>query len=165
MFLLELDGVVGLALLALWLYCLIDVIATDSGTCRHLPKMVWLVLVLLLPDVGAILWLVMGRPERAGWRPGDTTYRRPFSTRFVTRGPEDDPGFGGRSAPVVSPRTQPSSTPPPEAEAPDRRKELQAREDDLRLRELDAWEADLKRREELLRGTSPGEDPDSSDDT
>lgn len=55
------DGVFGLALLALWLFCLFDVITTDASSCRHLPKVVWVLIVLLLSDIGSILWLVAGR--------------------------------------------------------------------------------------------------------
>ena len=71
----EAGGVVSLVLIALWLFALFDVISTDAALCRNLPKMFWLMIVLLLPDVGSIAWLLLGRPERAGWRPGDTTIR------------------------------------------------------------------------------------------
>src|SRR4051812_30937026 len=96
---LQIGGVVGPVVLALLIYCLCDVIATDSSLTRHLPKFTWLIIVIILADVGCVLWLVLGRPERAGWRPGDTTIRRPFSTRFVVRGPEDDPSFRPASRP------------------------------------------------------------------
>lgn len=82
-------GAVGLAVLALWLYCIFDVIATDDGLLRNLPKTLWLVIVIFLPTIGSIAWLIMGRPLYAGWRPGDTT-RRPAPR---ARGPEDDPGW------------------------------------------------------------------------
>jgi hypothetical protein len=59
------DGAVGIVLLALWLFCLIDVIVTDEYSCRNLPKMLWLVIVLILPDVGSVLWLILGRPRDA----------------------------------------------------------------------------------------------------
>jgi Phospholipase_D-nuclease N-terminal len=58
------DGFVGLALLGLWLFCLLDVITSDESECRNLPKFGWLVLVLILPDVGSIIWLIAGRPLR-----------------------------------------------------------------------------------------------------
>ncbi len=61
------DGAFGLVLLALWVFCLFDVVMTDASACRNLGKTWWLVLVVLLPDVGAVLWLVAGRP----W-PGST---------------------------------------------------------------------------------------------
>lgn len=149
MFLLDLDGIVGLLLFALWLYCIIDVIATDGGMCRNLPKGVWLVLVIMLPDVGSIAWLLLGRPERAGWRPGDTTYRKPFSTRFVVRGPDDDPSFTARSAPTPSRPATPPAELSPSTDA--RRMELEAREAEVRKAELDAWEADLAKREAELK--------------
>ena len=45
----------GLFVLALWVYCLIDVIGrSDEGAIRHLPKLWWLLLVLFFPLVGSI---------------------------------------------------------------------------------------------------------------
>jgi hypothetical protein len=82
-------GILSLALLALWIYCILDVISTDDALVRNLPKLVWLLIVILIPDVGSVAWLLLGRPEHAGFRPGDTTYRpsrRPM-------GPEDSPEF------------------------------------------------------------------------
>jgi hypothetical protein len=55
------DGAMGLVLFALWIFCLIDVITTDEVLCRNLPKGVWVLIVLVLFDVGAIVWLVAGR--------------------------------------------------------------------------------------------------------
>lgn len=57
-----LDEVVGLALLALWIFCIVDVITTREGECRNLPKLVWLLIVLIVPTIGAVVWLVAGRP-------------------------------------------------------------------------------------------------------
>jgi hypothetical protein len=37
---------------------------------RNLPKTLWIVIVLVLPDVGSIAWLIAGRPQsvaRPGW--------------------------------------------------------------------------------------------------
>ena len=55
------DGALGLVVLAVWLFCLIDVITTDESHVRNLPKIAWVLIVLLLFDIGAILWLVAGR--------------------------------------------------------------------------------------------------------
>ena len=52
----------GLAILALWLFCLIDVIVTDDYRIRNMPKSVWVLVVVLLPTVGSVAWLVAGRP-------------------------------------------------------------------------------------------------------
>lgn len=82
-------GLIGFLLIALWLYCIFDVIATDEILIRSLPKMAWLFIVLLIPSIGSIAWLALGRPQYAGWRPGDTEGR---ATRRVV-GPEDRPDF------------------------------------------------------------------------
>lgn len=73
------DGALGLLVLGLWIFCLVDVIFTPVSECRNLPKLAWLLIVLFLPDVGSVLWLVLGRPRAqraaptgadAGARPG-----------------------------------------------------------------------------------------------
>ncbi len=56
----------GLIMMALWVFCLIDVITADESGIRHLPKMVWLLLVLFIPLVGSIVWLLVGRPVGGG---------------------------------------------------------------------------------------------------
>jgi hypothetical protein len=128
------DGAVGLLLLGLWLFAIFDVIATEPALCRNLPKMIWLMVVIFLPDVGSIAWLLLGRPERAGFRPGDTTYRA--SSRPI--GPEDSPNYLSRSE-QLNARL--------EAWEADQR----ARQERLQSRDLSSWEAELQRREEELR--------------
>ena len=127
-------GFVPLVLLALWLYAIFDVIATDEALMRNLPKPVWLLIVIFLPDVGSLAWLLLGRPLYAGWRPGDTTRRAP--RRVI--GPEDRDDF-------------PTSNPRPAPPRP-----LESKEN-----ELAAWEERLRRREEELRRRQEddGEDP------
>jgi hypothetical protein len=55
------DGFLGLVLLGLWIFCLIDVITTPEEHCRNLPKVAWVLIVLLFFDVGSIVWLIAGR--------------------------------------------------------------------------------------------------------
>ncbi len=86
-------GLIGFLLIALWLYCIFDVIATEEVLVRSLPKLVWLFIVVVLPTIGSIAWLALGRPVFAGWRPGDSSGR---PTRRVV-GPEDRPDFGSSS--------------------------------------------------------------------
>lgn len=87
-------AVVGLITLALWVYCLIDIITCPEAGIRHLPKMGWLIVVILIPTVGALLWLFAGRPPHEG-APRSTTryaeYDRPG--RHVAQNPEDDEAF------------------------------------------------------------------------
>lgn len=79
-----LDGGFGLLLLGLWIFCIIDVITTEEYRVRNLPKTLWLIIVLLLPDIGSIAWLVAGHP----WEP-----KSPPQTRLQRQYPEyDRPG-------------------------------------------------------------------------
>jgi len=43
------------------LYCVFDVLGSDERTRRGLPVPVWLLVVLLLPVVGGVVWLVVSR--------------------------------------------------------------------------------------------------------
>ncbi len=58
-----LNGVLGLIVLALWIFCVLDVISTNEDACRNLGKTLWIILVLFFPLVGSIAWLVAGRPQ------------------------------------------------------------------------------------------------------
>ena len=71
----KLEVLFGLVTFCLWVYCLVEVIQTAEGRVRHLPKTVWLLLVLFFPFVGSVAWLVAGRPESAPRRP--SAYERP----------------------------------------------------------------------------------------
>lgn len=82
---LEFDGVLGLLLLGLWIHAIIDVVRTDESQVRHLPKQTWLLLVISLPDIGAVVWMAAGRPEQPVPRFAE------YNARPVRRpiGPED----------------------------------------------------------------------------
>lgn len=73
--------------IALTIYAVIDAIQTEDTKVQYLPKLVWLVLILLFTPVGAIAWLITGRLRgpRSGSR-GSTYPTAP-------RGPDDDPDF------------------------------------------------------------------------
>ena len=60
------DGGLALIAFAVWVFCIIDVITTPEGGCRNLPKLLWLLIVVILPDVGSIAWLVAGRNWNTG---------------------------------------------------------------------------------------------------
>jgi hypothetical protein len=92
-------GVMTLFLLGLWIFCLLDVITTDEALCRHLPKILWVLIVLLIPTIGSLMWLIAGRPSTASPSglayKGDTglypEYDRPG--RFAATNPDDDEEF------------------------------------------------------------------------
>ena len=85
-------GVLGLLAFLLWIYCIFDVIAAEDALVRNLPKMAWLIVVIIIPTAGAVAWLVLGRPPNVSFRPGSSDYRAP--RRPV--GPEDAADFPAR---------------------------------------------------------------------
>ena len=56
-----------LGLLFVWIWATFDVIRTEK-TPRYLHKLVWLLLVILFSPLGAIAWVILGRPEPLGAR-------------------------------------------------------------------------------------------------
>jgi len=113
--------------LALLVYCLIDCIQTDEARVRNLPKIGWILLIIIVPIVGGLAWLFAGRP-----RGGVAT--NPFGPAAGRQAP------GGRSRPgPVAPEDDPNFM-----------RKLD-RGDPEKERLLQQWEADLKRREEQLR--------------
>lgn len=92
------DGALGMVLLVVWVYCIFDAITSDAPAVRNLPKGVWVVLVIILSDIGSLLWLVAGRPQgpaRSLPDKGNTAipaeYDRPG--RAVAASPDDDAAF------------------------------------------------------------------------
>lgn len=86
---------VGLITLALWIFALVDIITCPEEGVRHLPKGAWLLIVILVPTIGALLWLILGRPLYESRGPRSTTrfseYDRPG--RYVPQDPEADEAF------------------------------------------------------------------------
>jgi len=92
------DGTLGLVMLVLWVFCVADCILSDEARVRSLPKLLWLLIVLVLPDVGSVLWLALGQPKRAArsmpYKSNagiPTKHDRPG--RAVATNPDDDAGF------------------------------------------------------------------------
>lgn len=59
--------VLAVIAVALTIFTIVDVILTDRGRVRGVPKIVW-VLVAILPVVGAILWFTVGRAPASATR-------------------------------------------------------------------------------------------------
>lgn len=117
------EGVLGIALLFLWIFCIFDVISSEPELVRNLPKLVWLLIVIIVADVGSIAWLILGRPRGAALSPGATWLRPPRQQRAPGPvGPEDSPHF---------------------LKSIDEQRRLKAWEDDLRRRE-----EELKRKDD-----------------
>src|SRR5262245_36596072 len=54
-----------LLLIGLEIFALIDCIQTPEDEARHLPKLAWIILIVIAPLVGALAWLFAGRPRGA----------------------------------------------------------------------------------------------------
>jgi len=92
--------------IALMVYCVVDLVATHRSKVRSMPKPVWFIIVIFIPLFGSLLWILLGRPEDAGFAPGTTNdeaasppprsgpYGRSAADGSTApRGPEDDPNF------------------------------------------------------------------------
>ncbi|ETA06083.1 membrane protein [Gordonia alkanivorans CGMCC 6845] len=89
----------GLIYLVILVIALIDIIKTDDAAVRGLPKFAWVILVVMLPLVGALVWLAVGRPaaderprrQHSGAASEFPEYDHPG--RYVPRDPEADREF------------------------------------------------------------------------
>jgi hypothetical protein len=72
----------GVVAALFYVYCVVDCAFTERMRVRGLPKAVWILVILIFPMIGGILWLVIGRARRA-------------NPKAVKRGraPDDDPEF------------------------------------------------------------------------
>jgi hypothetical protein len=57
---------ISILVIALMIGALIDVITRDDSQVKHLPKMVWVIIVILLPLIGSALWFALGREYAGG---------------------------------------------------------------------------------------------------
>jgi hypothetical protein len=98
--LIRLGGVFTLIAVVGWLYAIFDSLTAPAERIRTLPKAVWLIIVLLLLDIGAIAWFIWGRPRASvkarttrpsfGWQ-GHVGSAGGPTRRSVA--PDDDPEF------------------------------------------------------------------------
>lgn len=72
------EFVLPLLVFGLTLASLIDIITRPDGSIQHLPKMIWIVLVILLPVIGGILWFTVGRSYEPASRNGGGRYAESF---------------------------------------------------------------------------------------
>lgn len=114
---------------------LADIITIDSTKMKHLPKIVWIVVVILLPAVGSILWFLVGRvyPSAANGPRRDS--QRRLNTGRLSTGPRSPRDSGI----TLRPRDT-------EAELAALEQEILADERAERIRELEAT-LEAKKRE------------------
>jgi len=75
--------VLALVATAFWVYTIVDCAVQPASRHRGVSKPAWMVIVIVLPVLGGILWFFIGRGRR-----GDAVVLR--------RAPDDDPEFLGR---------------------------------------------------------------------
>lgn len=77
-------AVIGLIIVtALMIFSIIDCSRTEEGRIRSLPKWAWLVIIIFVPGIGALAWIIAGRPKGNG--------RRRRKGKIVP--PDDNPDF------------------------------------------------------------------------
>lgn len=56
-------GLFGLALLAIWIFTLANIIRTPDGSYRVGNQIVWLLVVILTGPIGVALYWILGAPQ------------------------------------------------------------------------------------------------------
>lgn len=130
----RLYGLLFIVDLLLIVVALIDCISTEEFAVRNLPKLAWVFIILLFPPIGPIAWFIAGRPQkhqvcRAGAWRPGSGF--PEAERPRPLAPDDDPEF--------------------------LRGQARGRKEDEEL--FRKWEADLRKREEKLRGDEGDDGP------
>lgn len=76
--------------IAIAIFALADCVQTEDERVRGLPKWAWIVLIVLIPWVGPITWLIVGKDRTggAGRGPG-----RGAPRRSGPMAPDEDPEF------------------------------------------------------------------------
>ena len=78
-----------LLIIALTIYTFIDCLNTPEEEVKHLPKVVWVIIILLFSIVGPVVWLFAGKKRSlTGGNGGGGGRRR---TQWVA--PDDNPEF------------------------------------------------------------------------
>ncbi|BDH09210.1 PLD nuclease N-terminal domain-containing protein [Streptomyces hygroscopicus] len=133
-----------LLVLALWIYAFIDCLNTPESQVRGLPKVIWVIIILLFGEVlvGPVAWLVAGKQRRPVTGDGSTPsqWHRNHRTKFVA--PDDNPEF------LASLKSENGGN-------------GGNNKDEALLKD---WEADLRRREEELRRTEAKKDETNGPD-
>jgi hypothetical protein len=71
---------ISLLVLVLFIGALVDIIMHDQSQIKHLPKVLWILIVILMPLIGSALWFAIGREyarpvggrQARGWPRRDT---------------------------------------------------------------------------------------------
>lgn len=78
--------VLPIIIFAFTVFALVDCIRTLGSRVRAFPKWAWALLIVLIPPIGGVLWLVLGK-ERADLNPVHS------GSGGGAKAPDDDPEF------------------------------------------------------------------------
>lgn len=80
-----------LLIIALTIYTFIDCLNTPEEEVKHLPKVIWVIIILLFSIVGPVVWLFAGKKRSAVGGGGGFGGGRARRTQWVA--PDDNPEF------------------------------------------------------------------------
>jgi hypothetical protein len=86
----KLGGLLFIVGIIFWLWALFDALTADAAKTRYLPKLLWLLIILVFMELGALAWVFLGRPRKVANTPG--------GGGFFSGTPQDGSGgqiFGG----------------------------------------------------------------------
>jgi hypothetical protein len=75
-----------IAVAALTIFTVVDIILIDRSRVKGLPKIVWILICLIVLVVGPVIWFLIGRERLSAYGGGSFGRRGP-------RAPDDDPEF------------------------------------------------------------------------
>jgi hypothetical protein len=127
---------------ALAIYAVVDCLQSEEEQVGGLPKIIWVLIILMFPFAGPGVWLLMSR----GAQPRRHRSRRP-----------------GHHGPPVPPPGPAGRAVPPDDD-PEFLAGLRGPSDEEHERMLRQWEESLRRRERNLRGEDTDDDPPEGDD-
>lgn len=84
---------ISLLYIGIMVWAIADIALMDNSRIRGLPKFGWIVLVVMLPLIGSILWVAIGR-ERSETRSHGRYRDQPMGVSGGrSTSPDDDPAF------------------------------------------------------------------------
>jgi hypothetical protein len=89
----RLGGLFFVIAVVFWLWAIFDSITSENDRIRNLPKLAWVLIVLLFFELGALAWVLLGRPRNQPFTgPRSPLRPRPSGPQGPV-GPDDDPDF------------------------------------------------------------------------
>ena len=134
------------AMFAVSLIALVDIVSRDDSQVRGLPKLVWVLLVVFVPLLGSALWFIVGHDWSAARAAGSFGGRSSENVSFGDPRRSERIGFGGsrRASSWSSQPTAPRQK-TTEEQLADLDREIEFHEQQARLRALEV-EVEKRRR-------------------